>query len=105
MASKNPLGVSKEIAGALSYVLGPLSGIIFYVLYKDSFVRFHAAQAIVGLGILGIASVVLAFIPVIGSLISIAYFVGLIAGAYNASQGNRWEMPVLGKFAKQFIKS
>lgn len=104
MADKK-YGMTKEIAGALSYVLGPITGIIFLILYKDPFVRFHAAQAIVCLGILGIASVVLAFLPLLGSLISLAYFVALIAGAYNASQGNRWEMPILGKFAKQLIKS
>jgi uncharacterized membrane protein len=105
MADKKFLGLSKEMGAALSYILGPVTGVIFWVFYKDSFVRFHAAQAIVGLGILVVAALVLSFVPLIGSVLSLLYFVALIAGAYNASQGIRWEMPVLGKYAKRFLKS
>lgn len=105
MAEKNFLGLSKEMGGALSYILGPVTGIIFWVFYKDSFVKFHAAQAIVGLGLLLLVALVLSFVPLVGSVLSLLYFVALIAGAYNASQGIRWEMPVLGKYAKRWMKS
>ena len=40
-------GLKKETAAALSYVLGPVTGVIFLVLEKDPFVRFHAMQSIV----------------------------------------------------------
>jgi len=41
MAEKE-LGLKKETMGALSYVLGPVSGIVFLIISKDTFVRFHA---------------------------------------------------------------
>src|ERR671920_532767 len=67
-------GLPANVAGALAYVLGPITGILFYVLEKDNrFIRFHAAQSIavsvlmIILSIvLGILGSVLAFIPLIG---------------------------------------
>ena len=41
--------LSSNMAGALSYLLGPITGIIFLVLEpynRDRFVRFHAFQSI-----------------------------------------------------------
>ena len=46
-AKKSATGLDKNTAGALSYVLGPITGVIFLVLEKDSYVRFHAMQSIV----------------------------------------------------------
>ncbi|MGD0369191.1 MAG: zinc-ribbon domain-containing protein, partial [Acidobacteriaceae bacterium] len=40
-------GLSENVAAMLSYVLGWLTGIIFLVIDKRPFVRFHAAQSIV----------------------------------------------------------
>ena len=37
----------RETAGALSYVLGPVTGVFFLVTSKDPFVRFHAMQSTV----------------------------------------------------------
>ncbi len=42
-------GMSSNVAGALSYLIGPVTGIIFLVLEpynRDKFVRFHAFQSI-----------------------------------------------------------
>src|SRR5689334_17289909 len=40
-------GLSANVAGALSYLLGFITGIVFLVLEKQNrFVRFHAAQSI-----------------------------------------------------------
>ncbi len=41
------MGMAAHVAGALSYVLGWLSGLIFFVCEKQNrFVRFHAMQSI-----------------------------------------------------------
>ena len=40
-------GLKKTTSGALAYVLGPVTGIIFLVIEKDPFVRFHAMQSTV----------------------------------------------------------
>lgn len=41
-------GLDSNVAGALAYLMGALTGLVFYVLEpEDEFVRFHAAQSIV----------------------------------------------------------
>ena len=40
-------GMSENVAGLLCYVLGWVTGIIFFLIDKRPFVRFHAAQSIV----------------------------------------------------------
>jgi len=43
-------GMAENIAGLLCYVLGWLTGIIFLLIDKRPFVKFHAAQSIVVFG-------------------------------------------------------
>jgi hypothetical protein len=43
-------GMSENTAATLSYVLGWLTGIIFFLIDKRPYVRFHAAQSIVMFG-------------------------------------------------------
>jgi uncharacterized membrane protein len=43
-------GLSENAAATLSYVLGWLTGIIFYLIDNRPYVRFHAAQSIVTFG-------------------------------------------------------
>ncbi|MEK7139238.1 MAG: hypothetical protein AAB817_00895, partial [Patescibacteria group bacterium] len=40
-------GLTPNVAAALAYVLGFITGIIFLITSKDAFVRFHAWQSIV----------------------------------------------------------
>ena len=47
-------GLSENAAATLSYVLGWLTGIIFYLIDSRPYVRFHAAQSIVTFGGLNI---------------------------------------------------
>lgn len=101
---KSTTGLKKETAAALSYVLGPLTGIIFIILEKDEFVRFHAMQSVVVLGTIAVLAFVTSFIPPLSSLLWLAYFLVLMAGAYNASQGNKWEVPVIMQILNSFKK-
>jgi uncharacterized membrane protein len=51
-------GLAENVAGLLCYILGWLTGIIFLLIDKRPFVKFHAAQSIVvfgGLTVLRIA--------------------------------------------------
>jgi uncharacterized membrane protein len=59
-------GLSENAAACLSYVLGWLTGIIFFVIDKRPYVRFHAAQSIVTFGGLHIIRFVLAMIFGVG---------------------------------------
>lgn len=98
--------LAPNIAAMITYLLGFITGIIFIIIEKENkFVRFHAMQSIIVSVALLILSVVLGFVPVIGWLISIiiapvtfVLWVILIYKAYN----NEWfELPVIGKIARE----
>ena len=104
MAAKSATGLKKETAGALAYVLGPITGVIFLVLEKDSFVRFHAMQSIVvfiGLFVLQWVLALTIILLILVPLINIVMFVLWLMLIYKAWQGEEWEVPILGKFARQ----
>lgn len=110
-------GLPDNVAGALSYLLGPITGVVFYIIDRDRpFVRFHAVQAIgvtiawvVIAIVLMILSTILGFIPVLGWIVSALLTLGLsIAGfglwlwlMYQAYQGNSWEIPGLGPHVRR----
>lgn len=107
MAEKTDLGLKKETSGVLSYVLGPITGVIFLVLEKDPFVRFHAMQSIVVLGglialqwVLGFTLILAILIPLVG----LVWFVSWLMFIYKAWQGEEWEYPFIGKFVRKLLK-
>ena len=63
-------GLQENVAGGLCYVLGWVTGIVFYLIDKRPFVRFHAAQSIVTFGGLHILTIVL------GSIFGFGFFFG-----------------------------
>lgn len=100
-------GLKKETAAALAYVLGPVTGVIFLVLEKDPFVKFHAMQSIVtfvGLfalqWILTFTIVLIFLVPLVGILTFVLWLLLI----YKAWMGESWEVPVFGKLAKQLVK-
>ena len=106
MAEKE-MGLKKEMAGALAYVLGPVTGIFFLVVSKDPFVKFHAMQSVVVFVFLfvlqwalGITIILFPLSAVVG-LVTFALWLVLI---YKAWQGDEWQVPVLGKVARNFLK-
>ena len=115
--SGNGSGLPENVAGALSYVLGPITGIAFFIMDRPrSFVRFHAVQSI-GLTIvwvvvavaLTIVSTILGFIPLLGWLVSVLLYLGVsVIGfglwlwlMYQAYQGRTWEVPGLGPHVRR----
>lgn len=99
-------GLNKNTAAALSYVLGPITGVIFLVLEKDPYVRFHAMQSIVtfvGLFILDWVLVLTVILALLVPLVGILGFVLWLLLIYKAWQGEEWEVPVFGKVARQLL--
>lgn len=104
MAEKKGTGLPKNTAAALCYVLGWITGIVFLLIEKeDKFVRFHAMQSVVTFGILTVAS----FMPLIGWILSpfimIIGFVLWLVLIIKAYQGEEFELPVVGKLARQWL--
>jgi len=107
MAEKSLTGLPKNTAAALSYVLGPVTGVVFLLLEKDPFVKFHAMQSIVVFGALFVLQWVFALtvilVPLSGLLVIVSFVLWLML-IYKAWQGQEWEVPVLGKYARKFVK-
>lgn len=102
MAEKETnIGLPKNTAAALSYVLGWLTGIVFLLIEKDSFVRFHAMQSVITFG----ALTILAMVPFLGWIISplvmIVGFVLWLVLIFKAYQGEEFKLPVIGELAKK----
>ncbi len=103
---KTSIGMQANVAAALSYLLGFITGIIFFLIEKENkFVRFHAMQSIVVFGFLFVLSIVLSLIPVIGwvlvPIVNIAGFVLWIVLIISAAQGKKNKMPVAGDVAEK----
>ena len=111
-------GLPPNVAAGCSVVLTWITGLIFLALEKrNSFVRFWAMQAVffgIAATIVGIVmfviGMVLVHIPLIGSLwvlVSILIRLGFLAVwvfmLYKAFTGKTWEIPVLGKMARDQV--
>jgi uncharacterized membrane protein len=110
-------GMAENVAGLLCYVLGWVTGIIFFLIDKRPFVRFHAAQSIVVFGGLHIINIVLAIVFGAGfmmmggfgaiglgwalySLIGLVALILWILLMVKAYQGEKFEVPVAAGIAK-----
>lgn len=103
------LGVSQNVAAALAYVLGWISGVIVLVLEKDNqHVRFHAMQSIAVFVPLTIISFAASYMPVIGGLVGwllpIATFIIWILLIVTAAQGKELKLPYISEFAKNQLR-
>ena len=125
-AAKSSTGLDENIAALLAYIAGWVSGLIFFLIEKDSrLVRFHAMQSI----LLNVLVVVLAvvFSVVITVLVlvlgmvsdSLAAIAGILSYLLwlllclvililwvlcliKAYQGQMYKLPIVGNFAEKF---
>lgn len=105
---KTSMGLEPNLAGLLCYVLGWVTGLIFFILEKENqFVRFHAMQSIVTFGALTVVSIILSFIPfigwILGWLLSVLGFILWIILMIKAYQGQRYKLPWAGNFAEKQV--
>ncbi|MCX6694911.1 MAG: DUF4870 domain-containing protein [Candidatus Altiarchaeota archaeon] len=114
-----------NIMGAIAYLLGWLTGLIMYVMYKEKskFVTFHGLQSIilsvvefvvffvlaifiwiVGM-ILGAVSFGIGFIvvPIGMLLILVLYLAVTVFLMYKAYMGEKYKLPVIGEYAEKYV--
>src|SRR6185295_1461512 len=125
-AGKSSTGLDENIAALLTYVFGWVSGLIFFLIEKDSrLVRFHAMQSLlfnVLVVIVAIALWIVLFVvflvvsQVSGALatllslvsllvwgvFALAVFAGFILCLVKAFQSQYFKLPVIGNFAEKF---
>lgn len=107
---KSSTGLDRNVAGLLCYFLGLLTGVLFFLLEKDSkFVKFHALQSIFISLFLFVLNLVLSFVPVVGWMlnlllwpVSIVLWIVLMVKAYK---GEVFKLPVLGGMAEKQLES
>ena len=106
-------GMDENGAGLLCYILGWITGLIFFLIDKRPFVRFHAAQSIA----LSIALFVVYFALMIGfgmfrmiglgffgfflyPLLGLGSFILWIFLMYKAYQHGKFMLPIIGGIAE-----
>jgi uncharacterized membrane protein len=107
------MGLQPNIAAGLSYVLGWVTGLIFFLVEKQNrFVRFHAMQSILFFGGLTVVQIILnvignfpfvgIFTGLIGVAVGIIGLVGYIVLLINAFQGKYFKLPIIGDYAEKY---
>ena len=112
-ATQSPTaGLDENVAGLLCYILGWITGLIFFLIDKRPFVRFHAAQSI-GMSvalfaiylIIGVLFTMLHFMSMgflalaIYPLLALLVFVLWIFMMYKAYQHEKFMLPIIGPIA------
>jgi len=101
--TKDGTGLKKEASAALAYVLGPVTGIIFLIMEKDPFVKFHAMQSIIVSLAFLVLSWLFAWLGPLAGLLWIAGFALWLWLIYKAYQGEKWHVPFLGQWVEKLI--
>ena len=110
------MGMQANTAAGLSYVVGWITGLIFFLGEKQNrFVRFNAMQSIllyaavtviyIVLGIVGGAllfSGLYGIVILLNSLVGLGAFVLWIILMINAFQGKYLKLPIIGDYAEKF---
>jgi uncharacterized membrane protein len=107
--------LESNIAGLLCYVVGWITGLIFFLIEeKDEFVRFHAVQSMIVFGAWTVVQIVLTGTlysishtggEIFSSLWSVLAIVLWIVLMIKAYQGKRFKLPVSGELAEKYSKS
>lgn len=110
-------GLDPNVASALAYLAGPLSGVLVLLAersHRD--VRFHAWQSIVGLGglwAIGLVLYVLAFAALfvsatgfrvllwLAALVWVGWIVVWVMCLVKAFTGQHWKLPFAGDYAER----
>jgi uncharacterized membrane protein len=112
-------GMAENVAGLLCYVLGWVTGLIFFFIDKRPSVQFHAKQSIVVFGGLTVIRIVLGmfigvsffaggmgFLSLAGAIFSLLFLVGLVLWILlmiKAYQGERFRVPFAADLADKLF--
>jgi uncharacterized membrane protein len=118
--SESSTGLEPQMAGALAYLAGPFSGALLLSVERTSqFVRFHAWQALIALGLLGVLAVgclafaffLLLFSPTafrtmlwVSAILGLAWLAVWAICLWQAYRGQRWKLPIAGAYADRLAR-
>jgi uncharacterized membrane protein len=95
-------GLKENVASLLCYVLGWVTGIIFLIIEPNNkTIKFHALQSIFVFGALTIINAIFFWVPVLGWIIWVIWFISWIVLMFKAYQGGTWKYPIAGNYAEK----
>jgi uncharacterized membrane protein len=105
---KSSTGLEQNVAGALAYLVGPITGIVLLIVEKDNkFVRFHAMQSTITFGALFALYIVLT-ISIVGlvlilplTLLQLVLWIFLMVKAFG---GEMYKLPWVGDLAEKQVQ-
>ena len=118
---KTSTGMQANVAGLLSYVLGWVTGLIFFLIEKENkFVRFHAMQSMIVFGALFVLQiavgmfmtifammhlgVLIPLFSLVNNLVILVSFILWIVLMINAYQGKKLKLPIAGDIAEKNVE-
>ena len=106
VAAANAASMQPNVAASLCYALGPVTGLAFTILEKESrLVRFHAMQSMVVFGAATVGLVVFCVLPVVGPLLGLTFgMLWLTLAIVMMVKAYHWEsfkLPFAGDFAEK----
>jgi uncharacterized membrane protein len=110
---KTSTGLNPNVAALLSYLVGWITGLVFFLMEKENkFIRFHALQSIITFGALSVIGIVLSvlvsflmmirftfIVPLfilIGNLLGLLGIILWIVLMVKAYQGEKFKLPFIG---------
>jgi uncharacterized membrane protein len=102
---KTSTGLDANLAAALSYLVGFVTGIIFLLVEKENkFVRFHAMQSTLLFAGIVAVDILFQLVPILGALVFLFVVIPLSAVLwlllmYKAYQGEEFKLPLVGQMA------
>ena len=101
-------GLDANVAAALAYTVGWVTGAVLLVFEPNKFVRFHALQSVIVFGTLSLAWMVALSVPFFGWIAAIFIIPPVSAVLwlrlmYKAYLGERYKVPVAGDMADQRV--
>jgi len=106
-------GMSENLAGALCYILGLITGIVFLALApynQNKFVRFHAFQSIffnVAWIVFWMIEIAMGFtlpwylMSFISLIVTLVFLAGWLICMFKAYNHERFKLPVIGDLAEK----
>ena len=104
---KSSIGLDGNVAGALAYAMGWVTGVALLLVERDNaFVRFHALQSTLAFGALCGAWMVSLSMPIVGLFLAFVVILPFsvvlwLFMMFKAYQGERYKLPVVGDVAEQ----
>jgi len=124
--AKSSTGLDENVAALLSYIFGWVSGLVFFLIEKDSrLVSFHAMQSLLFNVVVAVVAIVLwvvlfvfflivsqvssalaSILGLLSVLVWLVFGVAILAGwilcLLKAFQSQYFKLPVIGNFAEKF---